>query len=377
MTAYHKSTRILFAIATLDRAGAEQQLVRLCLALPERGFEPAVCCLTRGGDLADDLAEAGIPVWVIGKRAKFDLSVIAGLRRRIREFQPDIVHTWLFTSNAFGRVAAWLAHVPILVASERATDIWKTCIHRAIDRLLGHVTAAVVVNANAVRRFCIEKIGLPPEKIKVVRNGIDLEAFDRAAEREPTPPLVAVPQGPLIGTVGRLSRQKGIPDLLAAFREVSARVPDCRLWIIGDGEDRAKLETLAGALGLRSKVVFLGHRKDVPALLRRLGVFVLSSLWEGLPNVIIEAMAAARPVVATAVDGSVELVEDGVTGRLTPPRDPEALAQEITMLLDDPEMRERMGREGRRRIERDFGLERMVDETAALYRRLLEEGSRS
>ena len=377
MTASQNNTRILFVIATLDRAGAEGQLVSLCLGLPERGFEPAVCCLTRGGELARELEAADIPVWVLGKSGKLDFSAIGRLRRRIREFQPEIVHTWLFTSNAFGRVAAWLSGVPILVASERAADIWKTWVHRSIDRLLGRVTARVIVNADAVRRFCTEKIRLPPDRVVVIRNGIDLAAFDRAASREPSPPLPSAKEGLRIGTVGRLARQKGIPYLLEAFRRLLASAPGSRLCIVGDGEDRGELESLVERLGIRASVDFLGHRADVPAILPRLDVLVLSSLWEGLPNAVIEAMAASRPVVATAVDGTLELVEDGVTGWLVPPRSPEALAGKIEELLNDPDMRERMGREGRQRIERDYGLDRMLDETAALYDQLIEERQHS
>jgi len=384
----HARSRVLFIIATLDRAGAEQQLVRLCVGLDRRRFQPAVSCLTRGGPLERELREARVPVWIAGKRSKYDLTVLARLTRVMRRFRPHLIHTWLFTGNAFGRTAAILAFGPrirareraardtrgphslagpLLIASERAVDIWKTPVHRAIDRFLSRFTARVAANCDAVRGFCVDALGIPRGKVAVVRNGIDLAGFDAAARRPPAAPLPTSHGLHVLGAVARLSQQKGIEYLLDAFDVLRRRVPDARLWIAGEGEDRRALEERAGRLGIAGHVHFLGHRPDVPALLRRLDLFVLPSLWEGLPNAIIEAMAARRPVVATAVDGTREVVVENETGLLVPPRSPGALASAMVQLLADPRLRRRMGRAGRQRVEAAFSERRMIEQTEALY----------
>jgi len=365
--------RILQVIATLDRAGAEKQLVRLCLGLDRSRFRPAVCCLTRGGPYAADLRAAGVPVWILGKRGRFDLAVLGRLCHVIRAFRPHIVHTWLFTANCFGRTAALVWRVPVIIGSERAADVWKSLPHRLVDRILSEFSDAVVVNAQAVGRFAMDHLGVPESRIVVVYNGLDLAEFDAAAAG----PVGALPptcRRPIIGVVARLEEQKGLVYLLRAFALLHS--PAAQLWIVGDGPLRRTLEGLASALGIAESVFFLGTRSDVPAILRQLDLFVLSSLWEGLPNAVMEAMAAARAVVATAVDGTRELVVPGETGLLVPPRDSVALARAIEELLNAPARREAMGNAGRDRIARKFGEEKMILAMERLYSQLAESAIR-
>jgi glycosyltransferase involved in cell wall biosynthesis len=175
----------------------------------------------------------------------------------------------------------------------------------------------------------------------------------------------------LLGLVARLHRQKGLGDLLAAVAWVRERVPDVRLLLIGEGELRDELEAQARALGLSGAVIFAGIRTDVAEIVAALDIFVLPSLWEGTSNAVLEAMAAGLPIVATAVGGTPEVVVDGVTGLLVPPRDPSALAGALVTLLQDADLRHRMGRAGRERVKQYFSLERMVRRTEALYEELL------
>jgi len=358
--------RVLHVIATLDPHGAERQMAALCAGLDRRAFEPSVCCLTRGGPLEAGLAAAGVPVMVLGKRGRFDVSVLWRLARVIRRRRPAIVHTWLFTANFWGRLAGALAGAPALVASERAADLWKTWAHRWVDRRLAGLSAVVLANSDGVRRFCVERIGLPPDKVRVIRNGLDLVRFDAAVAAGPRQPLPAA-DGPVILCVGRLEEQKGHIYLLQALASLTRAGRRPRVWLAGDGPLRPKLEAAARELGVAAQVDFLGGRDDVPALLRRADVVALPSLWEGLPNAVIEAMAASRPVAATAIPGTDELVAPE-TGLLAPARDPEALAGALARLLDDATLRARLGAAGRRRVERDFALERMIAETEAVYR---------
>lgn len=374
----------MHVIATLDRAGAEGTLARLCLRLNRAEFEPSVCCLTRGGGYESELRAAGVPVTVLGKKGRYDVSTLWRLRALMRRDRPDIVHTWLFTANTWGRIAAWLARrpcggqarVPVIIASERAVDRWKNPFHRLADRRLAAASAAIVANCEAVKRFCVEDVGIPSKRVRVILNGMNLRSFDLAFSHAIRDVIADANRGAdrvRMGTVARLEPQKGIRFLIEAMELLQSSGVDAELWIVGDGPDRPELEAMVNASpDLRDSVKFLGQRDDVPALLGQMDMFVLPSLWEGLPNAVMEAMAARLPVVATSVDGTPELVNDGETGLLVPPKSPEALADAIAKLVADGALRQRMGQAGRRRIEQHFTEDRMIAETEALYRELIE-----
>jgi glycosyltransferase involved in cell wall biosynthesis len=180
---------------------------------------------------------------------------------------------------------------------------------------------------------------------------------------------------PLVGSVGRLHPQKDFATLLAAIAQVRKRIPTVRLLLVGDGELRDELESQSRSLGLSEIVTFAGSRTDVPEILAAVDVFTLSSLWEGMSNAALEAMAAGLPVVATAVGGTPEVVVDEVTGLLVPPHDPTSLAGALTTLLREPALRRRMGQAGRERVQEQFSVERMVCRTEALYTEMLRENS--
>lgn len=368
--------RVLHVIATLDPAGAERQLAHLCCRLVRGEFQPSVCCLTRGGPLVRLLREAQVPVMVLHKRGRWDLRAIQGLLKVMRRFRPHIVHTWLPTANTLGRVAGILAGTPALIASERAADVWKGALRRRVDRLLVRRSAVIVANADAVRRFLVERVGLEAAKITVIRNGLDVAEFDSAAARQPCLPAPQSSEGPIIGTVGRLGPQKGMKYLIDAFARLPDDLAGARLWVVGGGEEEPVLRARAIEARVEDRVHFLGTRPDVPALMTRLDLFVLPSLWEGLPNVVLEAMAARRAVVATRVDGTPEAAVDGETALLVPPADPGALARAMETLLRDAGMRRAFGEAGRRRVEKEFTMSRMVAETQQLYRRVVRRRSR-
>jgi glycosyltransferase involved in cell wall biosynthesis len=218
-----------------------------------------------------------------------------------------------------------------------------------------------------VRDFCVSHIGLPPEKLGVIYNGVQVPETS-ASPREARAKLGLPLDGQVIGTVSRLYLVKGIDFLIRAL----AQMDDAALAIVGDGPERAALETLADTLGVAGRIHWTGHRRDVPTLLPAFDLYVQPSLHEGMSNTILEAMAAGLPVVATAVGGTPEVVDDGVTGLLVPPRDPDALAGVIVRLLRDLDLRRKMGRAGQERVRRHFSLEQMVRQTQALYERLLK-----
>ncbi len=364
--------RILHVIATLDPAGAENQLVRLALGLDRARFSCFVCCLTRGGALEEKLLRGGIPCVILHKQAKCDPLVLFRLTRLVRKLRPHIVHTWLFTSNAYGRTAAILGGAPVRVTSELSVDGWKRGPYLAVDRLLLPFTDAVTVNAEAVRRFYASKEHVPPSRMVLIRNGIDLAVFRPRPREQARTQFGLPPEAAVIGGAGRLDPQKGFGFLLEAMPLVRAEVAGARLIIAGEGHERRRLEDQVDRLGLRECVRLLGHVEDMAGFMSAIDVFALPSLWEGLPHVVMEAMACGRPVVAARAGGADELVEEGATGHLVEPRSPTALAGALVRLLRRPDETRTMGARAQAVARKEFDFMKMVRQTEALYLSLIE-----
>jgi glycosyltransferase involved in cell wall biosynthesis len=367
---------VLQLIPTLDRSGAEKQLVLLAQGLPRDRFRVEVAALTRLGPLESDLRDAGIPVTLIGKRLKADPFALLRLARFMRDRKFDVVQTWIFAANTYGRIAARRAGVPVVVVSEMAVDLWKGRSQLAVDRYLARWTDVVVGNSNAVAAFYRDKAGVPDAKLTVIPSGIGDEEpppVDRAEVRRS---LGLAEDAPVVLFVGRLAAQKAVDDLLAALDVLQHVRPDLRALIAGDGPLRDRLEEHAAAVGLRASVKFLGHREDVPRLLAASDLLVLPSLYEGLPNVVLEAMRFRKPVVATAAPGTTEVVADGVTGLLVPMRNPVELARAIRRVIEEPGLANRLGEAGRARVEAEFRASTMIERFAELYERLARQKGR-
>lgn len=361
--------RVLHIIPTLDRSGAEKQLSLLATALSREAFDPHVCVLTRGGPYEADLKRAGIPVIPIGKSFKVDPAAFLRLKRHITALAPDVVHTWLFAANSYGRAAALAAGVKHLIAAERCVDPWKVWHELAIDRWLGRRSDRIVVNSSGIRDFYVRH-GLPPEKFAVIANGI-LPAPAGGARDELLAELGLPQNVRLIGAVGRLWPQKRMKDLIWAADLLKVIRDDVHLLIIGDGPQRARLERFRRQVRIEDKVHFLGHRGDVARWMPHFDLLWLASEYEGLPNVILEAMAAGVPVVASDISGNRDLVVPDETGYLVPVGDRAALARQANKLLDDVDLARRLGDAGRQRVLREFTVERMVERHEQLYREVI------
>ncbi len=363
--------KVLQLIPTLDRSGAEKQAAALARGLPRNRFRVEVAALTRLGPLADELEADGIPVSLIAKRLKIDPFCLGRLVRFLRDKKFDVVHTWIFAANSYGRVAALSARVPVVVTSEMAVDLWKGRGHFAIDRKLARITDRIVGNSQAVVDF-YQNQGIPREKLAMIRSGVepfDPPSIDRAAVRNEFG--VAIDQ-PLVIYAGRLAKQKGLDDLLFALDLLQHVMPQVRTLIVGSGPLRGELEELARMHKLEEKVRFLGHRDDVPRLLTAADVLVLPSLYEGLPNVVLEAMMCGKPVVATSAPGTTEVVVDGETGLLVPPRKPAEITRALRAIILDPERAAAMGRAGRERALVGFAASAMIDQFAQLYQEIYD-----
>jgi glycosyltransferase involved in cell wall biosynthesis len=362
--------RILHVISTLDRGGAEKQLTLLAAGLPRDEFDVHVCVLTRGGPYEIDLARAGIPLTVLHKEWKYDPRAWWRLRRHVQRLRPDVVQTWMFTANAYGRTAG-RASAAKIVASERCVDLWKGWHHLAIDRRLARDTDAIVVNSRGVEEF-YRQHGIPAGKLRVIYNGIGPAPASNVTREALLRELGLPPGVRLIGAVGRLWHQKRIKDVIWAADLLKVTRNDVHLLILGDGPQREPLERFREMCQIEDRVHFLGARNDVMRLMPHFDVLWLASSFEGLPNAIMEAMSAGVPVVATDIWGNRELVVHGQTGFLVPVGDRAGLARWAFKILEDPALGPRLGEAGRARILSEFGIETMVGKHAALYRELLD-----
>jgi glycosyltransferase involved in cell wall biosynthesis len=316
------------------------------------------------------LKATGVPLTVIGKPLKVDPAAFWRLKRHIQALKPDLVQTWIFAANSYGRAAALSAKVKRIVASERCVDPWKSWHELAIDRWLARRTDRIIVNSSGVRDFYVHH-GISPEKFCLIPNG-EPAPTPSALSREALLAELGLPADTrIIGAVGRLWPQKRIKDLIWAADLLKVIRSDVHLLIIGDGPERERLERFQRNVRIEDKVHFLGQRSDVQQMLPHFDVLWLASAYEGLPNVIMEAMSHAVPVVASDISGNRDLVVSGETGFLVPLGDRAGFAKFTNKLLDNAELARQMGEAGRRRIVADFSVEQMVARHADLYRELL------
>jgi glycosyltransferase involved in cell wall biosynthesis len=352
--------------------GGEHSLLDLVVHLTGLRFRPLVVCPARG-PLVARLEAEGIPVAILpclgrqGSRIVERVRCLAELGRLVRARRISLLHV-----NAMGRIALCAG---LVGRWRRVPVLWHVRVKEAEgwkDRLLARLAVRIVVNSDAVaRRFS----GCPGASVTRIYNGIDLARFAPG----PPPPglreaLGLPPGGPVVGSVGRFVAYKGYDHLLDAARLVSETMPEVRWVLVGDGELRETLEAQRRRLGLEGIVRFAGWQERVADYVALFDLFVLPSLGEHFGRVLLEAMAMAKPVVATRAGGVPEIVLDGQTGLLVPPADPAALAAAIVALVQDGARAERMGAAGRRRVVSEFSLARHVEAVEAVYRELLRSG---
>jgi sugar transferase (PEP-CTERM/EpsH1 system associated) len=360
-------------ITELDIGGAQFALLRLLAGLDRDRFAPAVACLYNGdGAVAQRIRALGVPVTDLGMTARWRWDAFGRLYRLLCHARPTILHTWMFHANIPGRVLGRLAGVPIVISSERTMG-QEGRLRCWFNRITSPLPDRVACVSESVAEFAAQTIGIPPAQLAVIPNGIPLEDFHPAGRSKARADLGIPLRAVVVGTVGRLQPVKGTSYLLEAWALLASDHPDAILLLVGGGPQQAALERMSRRLGISERVRFLGDRADVPDLLRGMDVFALPSIWEGMPNAALEAMAVGLPVVATAVGGTAEVVVDGVTGLLVPPGNSDALAQSITCLLCDPALRHKMGQAGRERVVKHFSVGRMVEQTERLYEQLLVE----
>ena len=365
--------RILHIISTLDRGGSQKSLARLAVDFPRDEFDVHVCAIAGGGPYEAELQAAGIPVTALGGRLTFDPFVYWKLRSLIRKLQPDLVQTWNFAANVHGRAAAISGGVKTIVGGEQCVEPWKPWHRVAIDRRLARRSARIVVNSVGVRDDFVGE-GIAAEKFTIIPSGISEHEgppSDDASRATLLGELGLPEDARLIGAVGTLTSRKRLRDPLWAADLLKVIRDDVHFLIIGDGPERASLTRFRDLVEIRDRVHFLGHREDVPRLLSHLDLFWHASGYEGLPYPVMEAMAAALPVVATYIPGNRELIVPEETGYLVPVGARAEFARYANNLLDDAELAQRMGEAGRTKVLAEFPVGKMVAAYATLYRELL------
>lgn len=367
---------ITHVVENLNRGGLERMVIDLARLQQAQGHRCQLVCLFEPGSLAHELDGSGIPVRACGKRRGADLRALARLRGALHEHATEVLHT----HNAVAHYhAVWASRglgIPRVVNTRHGMGVNRRSGRREWLYRRSMVATNVVATVCAAARDDAARRGIaPPPKLQVIPNGIPVRAFRIGSDEariQLRQMLGVAPDARIVGSVGRLNWTKDQAGLIRAFGMVCAQVPQALLLLIGDGELRTELEQCAVAEGLAGRVRFLGDRSDVRELLRGLDLFVLSSLSEGYSMALLEASAVALPIVATAVGGNGEIVRDGISGYLVPPRDPAALADAMTVLLRDPARAQAFGAAARAWVEVEGSLETMADRYAAVYRDAVE-----
>lgn len=360
---------VLHAIETSGPGGAERTLISLVERLDRNRYHPIICLLSEGW-LNAQLKSRGFETVIIPQKRGLHGGWLIQLVKFIKRRHIDLMHTQEFAMNTYCSIASAIIGIPIVTTVQGKNyyaDRWR---RRLAYRFVSRQSRMVAVSQD-IKRYLASQVGIQARRVATIWNGIDPAAFrgnngGRAAVRNQ---LGLEERQPVIGTVGNLYPVKGHVYLLEAMALVVQERSDAVCLIAGRGQLEGRLRDTAAKLGIERNVRLLGFREDTPALLHAMDIFVLPSLSEGLSLALLEAMAASKPVIATEVGGNPEIVLDGGTGFLIPPRSAAALAEKILGLVKDPELAHHLGRSGQMRVEQEFSVTTMVQKYQDLYRR--------
>ncbi|MFQ5640276.1 MAG: glycosyltransferase [bacterium] len=363
-----RKINVLQLVEGLNWGGAETKLMELIAHMDSSRFNTTVCSLGMGDRIKEKFGELDVKFVNFARRNRFDPKLLWDVNKLIRHEKIDVVMTTLFYADVVGPLARSFTPAKAVFSWETiSAPEWLLTRRLLAYKFAMNFCDKVISVSHATAKWLVEKRGVSKQKVMVIPYGVNLELFHEGGNEALRKSLGVSEKETLIGVVARLHPQKGHRYLIEAAESLVRDFPALKFAFVGDGELRTELEQRIKAAKLEKHFLFLGFRNDVKDLLRTFDIFVLPSLYEGLPNVILEAMASGLPVVATAVDGTPELIEDDVTGYLVPPKDPAALATKISALLKDEKRRHDFGSRGRRRIEEEYSLEKQVENFQNLY----------
>lgn len=361
------TVKVLLVAVGLDIGGTESHVLELASGMDRTRFDVVVCTLKPSGRLGDELRNRGVRVVSLEGRGKFDVRVLNRLWGLIKVEKPDVVQAFLFWANVSARLVGRLVPQCRIISSYHDEVVPEGRLTRMIDWATMKWSRHIVCCSEAVRSSVEQRIGGSKEQFVVIPFGVDTKRFNATVSDVSTG---LQPELPVVGTVCRLVEpKKGLRYLLEAVAQLeqAAGKPVCQVLCVGDGPAKEDLRALTERLGIASRVVFTGMRRDIPQLLSLMDVFILPSLYEGFGIAILEAMAAGKPVVATTVGGIPEFVQQGQTGFLVPPGDAQALALAMKQLLEEPEKARAVGGQGRELVKKRFSIESVVRQHEQLY----------
>lgn len=365
---------ILYLSTSSGPGGAERVISNLATSLDPERYR-AILCLFRPGWIQERSESRGVRTYIIPTHGMTDWRWALQFKRLLRQEQVDVIHAHEFDANVQGAFVATLSGIPLIATVHGKNYFWEKFRRRLAYRWVSRRATMVAVSEN-LKQFIVEKVGASPDRIKVVYNGVDAPKQCDPAEVNACRKELGLPENnQIVGVVGNLYPVKGHQYLIEGIPAVLQKCSNTSFVFAGRGDLETTLKEQVHRLGLEARVHFLGLRQDISRILALLDVFVLPSLSEGLSMAILEAMIAGKPVVATQVGGNPELVLDGETGFLVPPRDSQALASSVAMLLMSKQRAIQFGERGKRRAEGQFSLNSMVRTYQTLYDERLRSNS--
>ena len=364
------------------KAGAEKQLYLLASSLNSDNFKPIIVQLIPDNKLTVSTGNMnGLELFHFPTSRLYGLGGFRQLARLLtltKSKRVDIIHTFFEKSEVMGWLIARFSGIPVWITSRRDLGFKRKIIYDKIFRLSSKDCKRCIANCHAVKNQVVQQGSLPGGRIEVIYNGLDLSVYQEPKNEQALRKELKIGNGiHLVGMIANFNFEiKGHLYFLGAAKKILEKLPNVKFILVGDGPLRPRYEEVAQELNIKKDVYFLGKRTDVPAILSNLDLSVLSSTSEGLSNVILESMAAGKPVVATNVGGSKEMVKDGITGYLVSPSDSRSMATAIMDLLRNPEKAVAMGEMGRKEVQEKFTVEAMVKKYEELYFSLLKDRGR-
>lgn len=365
--------KILYFITCLGVGGAEQLLYLTLKNINRQRYKPIVCCI-QGGELVSEIERLGIKVFNLNMRSKFDASKLIAFYNFIKRGKFDIVHTHLFHANIIGRIIARLCKVPIVISTQHYAFSYNGSFGILLESLTAKLSDRIIAVSDAAKRFYRSKINVSEESLSVIYNGVDLDIKNEASDSGSNlRKELCLNNDFIISCIGRFAEVKGHSYLLRAIAEVIKTQSKIKLLLVGTGLCGSYLVKLASDLGIKENIIFLDSRRDIPQMLNICNLYVLPSLEEGLSITLLEALAMAKPIIATAVGGNPEVIVNGISGMLVPPKDYNAMARAITEMFENRQKAQYLGINARLRAVEKFDIKENVRKTESLYEGLIKK----
>lgn len=361
-----KRIKLLFVIANAQFSGAERQLLLLAKHLNKNRFIAEVCCLEGEGTFTEAVRKAELPLHIFHRERSFDLKRLFSLVKLIRKEKYQIVHSFTWSANQYARLARLFVKFK-LVSGERGRDLVPINMENIIDRILSSISHHIVFNSNIQLQKYLRGKNLKNKSVSVIFNGIDFEQFQNKGQNILRSLLDVNVKTMLIGTIGNFTAHKNFRMFIEVCEKLIKQNSDIHFVAIGEGKEKNYFADLIKHKGLKNRLTLTGRIKNIEKVIPSLDLLLLTSTWEGMPNVILESMASEVPVISTNVDGCNEIIQDGVNGFSVDSNDVDSMVSKISLLLVNSALRQKVIQNGLLTIQSKFSLEKMVNAYESLY----------